>query len=283
MSQEFLMGGGFIAGGPQLPAAAPVAAFNGTSIDPVTGNVMLGDFTSDAVNGPSKLTEITSIPINGWILDFLSSYQLGGTHQKVRIDDEGVTLNGRYGFPTNRNAGITFREDSGGDPHTRFYETTDRLLIEMGNNSNVLSALELLQTGQVIYRGLTFTGSAPEADVTIYGSMSFRTVFSAPGANVGAGGNGNFSISNQGSGAPMAVDISGSSPNGCRITFHVFEAQTLSISGTNDIIRVGALTTVIGGSVSSNVVGSCITIECINSGVTNPIWNTVSFTGNWTI
>lgn len=276
-------GGNLFGGGPQQQSSSgPGGAFNGTSVNADTNQVQLGQVGGDPDN-PAILVDLMEIPINGYGVQFISSYVTDTIAQRVSIEDAGLYLSGRYGFPANRNATLFFQQQDTNNRESRMYQNQDRLLLEMVESAVVNSALEFLSTGQIVYRGLTLQSSAAEGDFTIAGSAAFRTVFSTTAANIGVVGQGNFSVSNQGAAGSIVLDISGSSPVGCRITAHLYNGNQISISGANEIIRAGLLSTAVGGAISSTTAGSSITIECIESAVTNPIWQATSLTGTWTV
>lgn len=273
-------GGNIFAGGPQQQSSAgPAGAFNGTSVNAITNKVQLGQIGGDPDN-PAMLVDLMEIPINGYGVQFLSDYVTDSIRQRVSIEDTGIYLSGKYGFPQNRNAQLIFQQADGLNRETHMYQNQDRLLLEMTESAVVNSAMEFLYTGQVVYRGITLQNSAPEADFTISGSCAFRTVFQSTSVSVGVLGQGNFSILSQG-GSGIIIDISGSSPVGCRFTATLYDSAQVDISGINEIIRAGVLSTAAGAPISSNTAGSSITLECVESGVTNPVWIATSLTGTW--
>ena len=71
-----------------------------------------------------------------------------------------------------------------------------------------------------------------------------------------------------------------SAASGLEIRFVVQAAQTLTITaGSGDTIRVAALATSAAGSVTSNVVGSAITLLAINA----TEWVATAVVGSWSV
>lgn len=82
-----------------------------------------------------------------------------------------------------------------------------------------------------------------------------------------------------GDGATITLPAAQTSPS-LLFTFIIQAAQTLTITaGSGDTIRIAANVTAAAGSISSNTVGSAITLVCINA----TEWVATASVGSWTI
>lgn len=80
-------------------------------------------------------------------------------------------------------------------------------------------------------------------------------------------------------GATVTLPAAQTSPS-LTFTAVVQAAQTLTITaGSGDTIRIGSNVTAAAGSITSNVVGSAITLACINA----TEWIAIAVVGSWTI
>lgn len=260
--------------GREFPASAVVGAQNGVSIETVLGQnfVELGNNSGDT---DGQLLHDTEIPLNSANLNITA----GVNQRLVQFNQDGMLLQGESAFPFFQGIGIYWDEVSSGG-RSYFQRQVEGLDIGMSNPA--ASIMRFLDNGRVVYQGLTFPGLVSDgtADFTINGALSARKILRVETANVQLSGNGNVTVTNEGAAGAVSVECLAFTP-GATVTLVVREAQTLSIFGAAQTFRIFNNVTAAGGSVSSNQVGSAITFELCDNGLTD--WVCTSMIGAWTL
>jgi hypothetical protein len=258
------------------PAGAPFnpnAAENGLSVDAVSGKIVLGNDSGDPLQ-PAQLLSDREIQLNGFGLVFPDAFSntvfrlfSGGwrgfgndfcfmgvgngiTFQGTELFSDGLT--GRSGLENTHGRFIWFAASGGcvldantgaADPGTNVF---------------------LITYGQVLIRGRLcndrFVSAQAASPVAVSATDDKNKVFT----NQGATGAVTFNL-------PSATA-------GLSFTFIVQDADGIVINAAaGDTIRIGTLVTAPGGSVTSTVIGSSVTLVAINT----TEWVAIAALGTW--
>ena len=259
---------------PATPLATLTGANNGVSLS--GGNVVLGN---DAGGTAAQLLSTREIPLNSFQVNFVNGTaffaSIRPSGQFVAVAPaSGVAV--RVNNPTDNITSDFLNTSIGGGLHIKMIQRG----LFMFNDSNPLSgnvrvgswpSLVSQNNGATLQvAGPTTTDYFVQAQTTSPLAVNTNNDKDKVFTNEGAAGTIQFQLP-----APL-IFING----GQRFTFEVVTAQTVNVlaSGASSI-RVGGISTAVGGSVSSSIVGSSITIQALNSSQ----YRVISYVGTWQI
>lgn len=254
------------------------SAENGLSVDTVTRRIILGQ-PFGAAGNPAALIMDTEVPLAGRRLNFFDTaagsafeffgsflsgtFNGGGGYSAVDAGGENIGIATGVGVSQLSTHTATMQFYLGGG--TTFHQNTG--IGDPGANNLLFDFSNV---------GIGVMGVAR---LNVDGAITGDYWVEPPTANpqpVNAAQNKDFVFTNEGAGAqqfdlPAAVA-------GLRFTFYNQDpGNTVVMAGAGDTLRIGALVTAAGGTVTSTAVGDSVTFQAINS----TEWVAVAVVGTW--
>lgn len=241
------------------PPFAVAAAYNGLSVDPVTGQIVLGQDLLQ-VGNPAALVSNREIPMMDKAIDMLQNNGLL-TQAVLRYRDDLNQLTGEWIWPL-------------GQMIFRFTDNNSGAILDITFNGP--------NAGQVQYRSAT--GATISGHILTGGGTSlFRTVLPKVANYVIPANSEQFNIyTNENAAGAVRFSLPGAGlfNIGDTYTFYVITAQNLIVDpAAGTTARVANLVTTAAGTVTSNVIGS--TIEFV--ALTATEWHAMTIVGAWIV
>lgn len=252
------------------------SAENGTSVDPASRRIVLGQNQGEAGN-PGGLLSDREIPMQGRRLLFTDS-----TFGNVLFQLFGNSFDGA----SDSGVAVTVNNNITGNVAAIFSDSANNVS-GVNFNTNRISAfltggLKICDSGSLT----PFVDPGAQvleiefADVLITGRLRnqrFVSVHAASPVAVSATADNNKVFTNTGAAGAITFNLP-AAVAGLTYTFYVQNANNLIIdAAAGDTIRILALVSAAGGNVSSVTVGSAVTLVAINS----TEWVAISALGTW--
>lgn len=271
--------------GGTIRAASPVLTFKDSDCTDADANATITVAATDTGTGAEDVDvsfaqQVAGVPTNFLVSDADGSLTLGQSNQPI-------VLNGPVGDVTIKDATpvLQFKDSDAADGDVNFDITV--AATDTGSGAEDIDVTFAAQVAGTKVSFLTFdadgrlalgyNGQTVHTAKLVYGTPVTAVTTTASPATTDSGST--YVNEGDGDGATITLPAAQASPS-LLFTFIIQAAQTLTITaGSGDTIRIAANVTAAAGSISSNTVGSAITLVCINA----TEWVATASVGSWTI
>lgn len=271
--------------GAPFPAGS---AANGLSVDPITGQIVLGNDFGDPSN-PAALTSTRVIPIPGFgiVLQdtpglietffFAGLMQVNTATAFIIINENEFSIERTVpgSGPATLRLNDAFAQVLQGMDSTGVYSIVSNVAGQFGSydvqNGNWQVGLNPGGSG-------TFNG----AQLEVVGNLTYDLFVNITGGAIAINGNNDKGklFTNTGGASTFTLPVASNATRGLHFMFAVQQAANLIVQAPgSDTINIGNVVSVVGGTATSNAVGS--TLHLVNVG--NNQWVAMSSLGAWVV
>jgi hypothetical protein len=256
------------------PPFQPTSADNGLSVDTVSGRIVLGNDTGQV---QAALLSNREIPTNGFNLLFSS-----GVAGSVRINPSSVIVTSSNQIAFRCTNGVITGDmaiDLNGLGMGLFVASLSRGIF-LWNNPNPLQGS--VRIGIFPSNVSQDNGATCQVAGSVTGDAFVSPQAVSP-VSVNVNNDKGKVFTNEGAGAVIQFNlptatVSAVGNAGMQVTFYVQNANGIIIkAAAGDTVRIGAVVSPAAGTVSNAVVGSSVTLQCINAAE----WVAIAAIGIW--
>lgn len=269
------------------PSGTSGLASNGLSIDPVSGDVVLGNDVGDPAK-PAALTSVREIPITGQGIIFLTQDGLVFT----AIQDGLIAITTATGLTVWDESGLGVFRSAPGNAQTVLNDSISQISQGLNGtddayiwNSNIVGQFGAFQpsTGnwQVGFNP-GGTGIYNGATLEVVGNITYDFFIDITGGAIALDDNNDRGklYTNEGGVSTFTLPVAENARRGLHYMFMVQQAVNLVIQApVSDTINIDTVVSAAGGTATSSTVGSAV--HLVNIG--NNQWMALSSQGAWVV